>query len=84
MSPTSYLTAPPRVVTEMLAMQGLSAKPNQVPQAGLPKAVECPPMPGERPAEDRPSADSARVGVIDIGTNSTRLLVADVTDHRVT
>jgi exopolyphosphatase/guanosine-5'-triphosphate,3'-diphosphate pyrophosphatase len=40
-------------------------------------------MPGARAAEDRPSADSARVGVVDIGTNSTRLLVANVTDHRV-
>jgi exopolyphosphatase/guanosine-5'-triphosphate,3'-diphosphate pyrophosphatase len=29
------------------------------------------------------SAESKRVAIVDIGTNSTRLLVADVSDHRV-
>ena len=53
MSPTSYRTAPPRVVVRM------------VPQHALPDArrATMPPM---------------RVAAADIGTNSTRLLVADV------
>jgi exopolyphosphatase/guanosine-5'-triphosphate,3'-diphosphate pyrophosphatase len=41
-------------------------------------------MPGARPAEDRPAAAPTRVAVVDIGTNSTRLLVADVADRGVT
>ncbi|MEK6276522.1 MAG: Ppx/GppA phosphatase family protein [Actinomycetota bacterium] len=40
-------------------------------------------MPGARPAESRPESAPARAAVIDIGTNSTRLLVADVSGRSV-
>jgi exopolyphosphatase/guanosine-5'-triphosphate,3'-diphosphate pyrophosphatase len=60
MSPTSYLTAPPRVAGEKLATRC----------AGL------------KPVADRLHAYDAgvRVAVVDLGTNSTRLLIADIED----
>jgi exopolyphosphatase / guanosine-5'-triphosphate,3'-diphosphate pyrophosphatase len=63
MSPTSYQTAPPRVATYVLAkMERLRA------QATLPSPLEPLPLPSR----------AMRVAVVDIGTNSTRLLIAEV------
>ena len=67
MSPTSYQTAPPRVATSS------SSKEPAPPAATLlaPRRLALPASPSSIPAHDR-------VAVVDIGTNSTRLLVADV------
>jgi exopolyphosphatase / guanosine-5'-triphosphate,3'-diphosphate pyrophosphatase len=74
MSPTSYLTAPPRVATARLptGLGNLNGRSRAF-------AAKCGTPPGTVT-----SVSARRVGVIDQGTNSTRLLVADVHDGRVT
>jgi len=74
MSPTSYLTAPPRGGLSMLAAWGWSAKRGSGAERRLQAALRVPnPM----------ARASHRVAVIDVGSNSSRLLVADVADGRV-
>jgi exopolyphosphatase/guanosine-5'-triphosphate,3'-diphosphate pyrophosphatase len=62
MSPTSYQTAPPRVASYVLA--------NKRRVVGTTAA--------RRPPRPTSSIPAVRVAVVDIGSNSTRLLVADV------
>jgi exopolyphosphatase/guanosine-5'-triphosphate,3'-diphosphate pyrophosphatase len=65
MSPTSYQTAPPRVAPYVLAKNRTSGRRRTAPH------------PRAHPHSILP----VRVAVVDIGTNSTRLLVADVDPH---
>jgi exopolyphosphatase / guanosine-5'-triphosphate,3'-diphosphate pyrophosphatase len=62
MSPTSYLTAPPRGVTYEFIHRPAERQRGR-------RAASVPPM---------------RVAVVDLGTNTTRLLVADVSDGVLT
>src|ERR1700735_5438590 len=85
MSPTSYQTAPPRVATHVLAKSLPCQKPWALNRTGH---VCKPPRPRARgiaqidpnpilppwPLRSLP----LRTAIVDIGTNSTRLLVADV------
>jgi exopolyphosphatase/guanosine-5'-triphosphate,3'-diphosphate pyrophosphatase len=65
MSPTSYQTAPPRVAPYVLAKNRTSGQRRTAPH----------------PRAHPHSIPPVRVAVVDIGTNSTRLLVADVDPH---
>ncbi len=70
MSPTSYQTAPPRVASHVLA--NIAPRGNPWAPAGVNGSLS--PTPPRLPLRSRP----VRTAVVDIGTNSTRLLVADV------
>ncbi len=67
MSPTSYQTAPPRVAPYVLAKNRTSERGSVAAHAASPRA----PAPTFR-------ITPVRVAVVDIGTNSTRLLIAEV------
>ena len=89
MSPTSYQTAPPRVASDVLAKA-----PSQSSCPG--NRVSTPPatLPDAHPTGGAPQIDQGahpplslsisalRTAVVDIGTNSTRLLIADVDTGR--
>src|SRR3954454_1152324 len=64
MSPTSYLTAPPRVAWDR------QMYPSEAPTSSASGGRRMPPM-------------SRPIAVVDLGTNSTRLLVAEVDGGRV-
>ena len=71
MSPTSYQTAPPRGVDwSVYQADGVPARHARAYKRPSPHAAQAP-----RPVASGPLM---RVAVVDIGTNSTRLLVADV------
>jgi exopolyphosphatase/guanosine-5'-triphosphate,3'-diphosphate pyrophosphatase len=72
MSPTSYLTAPPRVVADILFSSFALAF--QVDMAER--------RPQAQAMAARLGSAPMRVAAVDIGSNSTRLLVADVVDQR--
>jgi exopolyphosphatase/guanosine-5'-triphosphate,3'-diphosphate pyrophosphatase len=88
MSPTSYQTAPPRVAPHVLAKSLARQKPWALNRTYTHRAHACarshPPSltPPNRPKPQPPRPASTisplRTAVVDIGTNSTRLLVADV------
>jgi exopolyphosphatase/guanosine-5'-triphosphate,3'-diphosphate pyrophosphatase len=70
MSPTSYLTAPPRGAALSLAIDRCASSPSDGGSHGVACTV-------------RAIVASERIAVVDLGTNSTRLLVADVSDDTV-
>src|SRR5581483_8694775 len=69
MSPASYLTAPPRVAASSVAPSG-----PENPRSGA----------GNRLVARYHRPEMTRVAAVDLGTNATRLLVADVVDDSVT
>jgi exopolyphosphatase / guanosine-5'-triphosphate,3'-diphosphate pyrophosphatase len=76
MSPTSYQTAPPRVAPHVVAKIRLFQREPLDRQGARPAARP----PRARPPPALYDHSAMRVAVIDIGSNSTRLLVADVSD----
>jgi exopolyphosphatase / guanosine-5'-triphosphate,3'-diphosphate pyrophosphatase len=91
MSPTSYLTAPPRVGRENASSAFREHLRGRLPARGLAgsgRPAGCPYSPRTMPGGPQSATDprrtvAIRVAVIDIGTNSTRLLIADVADGHV-
>jgi exopolyphosphatase / guanosine-5'-triphosphate,3'-diphosphate pyrophosphatase len=82
MSPTSYQTAPPRVATHVLAKIEASSTEVRTRDRGLevlPRAAAIRLSDGDCPA-GRPGLPCSLVrgAVLDVGSNSTRLLIADV------
>ena len=73
MSPTSYLAAPPRVASVETSKGFPSVNPGQGGCRAEERATEA-----SQPAWHAAAMAPARVAVVDLGTNSTRLLVADV------
>ncbi len=93
MSPTSYQTAPPRVAPYVLAKSTGRQKawaldrnqPRALPRAHTPIHASTRPPTGTTQVDRAPTSSgrplrflSLRTAVVDIGTNSTRLLIADV------
>ena len=74
MSPASYLTAPPRGVPKVSA--AVESEISSSLRYGGPVESDGRATDG---AAGNPGLDGSRIAVIDLGTNSTRLLVADVT-----
>ena len=83
MSPTSYQTAPPRVATYVLAKNRPSAAASPGPPPA-PRRCRSTRQRSARPRSRTPATSTilpVRVAVVDIGSNSTRLLIADVDPH---
>ncbi len=80
MSPASYLTAPPRVAAAIIAPPSGRSLPRAWAIIGHGKPLV--------QSRDAPTSATGRgltrVAVVDLGTNSTRLLVADVADGNLT
>src|SRR5580693_5463945 len=75
MSPTSYQTAPPRVARHVLA--NIARRENPKPLPTLPSDPSLAAL-SIRGWPITSTIRAMRTAVVDIGTNSTRLLVADV------
>src|SRR5262245_31304230 len=80
MSPTSYQTAPPRVGTDDFSSPSKGLARALAGEEVLAAAEQVVRM-RDRDRGSEGSDAAVRVAVVDIGTNSTRLLIADVDEN---